>query len=79
MATFFLNNTEHFFVVVCYLALDYANSCTWTFKLQVATQLVHEDLHDLFRAVIHTFYTPSSGKKCENYWLLATLATLVYL
>lgn len=50
MATFILNNTEHFFVVVCDLALDYVNSCTWTFKLQVATQLAHEDLHDLCKS-----------------------------
>lgn len=43
MATFILNNTEHFFVLVCDLALDYVNSYTWTFELQVATQLAHED------------------------------------
>lgn len=43
MATLILNNTEHFFVLVCDLALDYVNSYTWTFELQVATQLAHED------------------------------------
>lgn len=72
MATFILKTTEHFFVVVCDLALDYVNSCTWTFKLQVAAQLAHEDLHDLFRRVISTFYTPSSGKnvKTTGFWQL---------
>lgn len=36
MATFILKNTEHFFVVVCDLALDYLNSCIGhlNYKLQ---------------------------------------------
>lgn len=48
MATFNLSNTEHVFRGVCDLALDCLNRWTWPFKLQVATQLAHEDLHDLF-------------------------------
>lgn len=81
MATFNLSDTEHIFVAVCDLGLDYINRCTWPFKLQVATQLAHEDLHDLFRPVWLSSalsMVPCLAKKCENYWLLATLAILVY-
>lgn len=56
---------EHIFVAVCDLALDYVNRCTWPFKLQVATQLAHEDLHDLFRPLwlSSALSTPLPGKK----------------
>lgn len=51
MATFELNTTEHIFVAVCDLAVDYINRCTCPFNLQVATQLAPEDLHDLLKPV----------------------------
>lgn len=78
MATFNINNTEYIFVVVCDLALDYISRCTWPFKLQVATQLAHGDLHDLFRPVWLSSALSWLAKKCGNYWLLATLATLIF-
>lgn len=72
MAIFILGNTEQFFVVVCDLALDYVNSCTWTFKLQVTSQLAHEDLHDLLRPVISNSILPHLAKnvKTIGFWQL---------